>query len=346
MRYKLLGHSGLRVSELCLGAMGFGEEWGWGGSEEESRTIFDAFVEAGGNFIDTANFYTNGTSERYIGRFIASDRERFVLGTKCTMTMRGDDPNAGGTHRKSLMHNLDASLKRLETDYIDLLWVHAWDEFTPIEEVMRALDDVVRSGKVLYLGVSNMPAWLVSRANTLAELRGWTSFVGLEIAYSLVDRTAEREMLPVARALDLGVTTFFSLGIGKLSGKYSGPNSATGRLQQWGDTMNARDQAIADEVVHIAAELGCAPTQVALSWVRQQPGVVIPIIATRNVEQLKQNLGCLDVDLGPEQRQRLDKVSEIDLGYPHDFWAGDVRDGIYGEMYPAIKDHHARVAAN
>ncbi len=170
MRYKLLGHSGLRVSELCLGTMGFGQEWGWGSPKEECRHIFDAYVAAGGNFIDTANFYTNGTSEQYVGRFIAADRHHFVVATKCTMTMRPDDPNAGGTHRKNLMHSLEASLKRLGTGYIDLLWVHAWDEFTPIEEVMRALDDVIRAGKVLYIGVSNMPAWLVARANTLAEL--------------------------------------------------------------------------------------------------------------------------------------------------------------------------------
>ena len=200
MRYKLLGRSGLRVSELALGTMTFGEEWGWGASKADSQKVFDAYAEAGGNFVDTANRYTEGTSEKFVGEFIHSDREHFVLATKYTLKMRDDDPNFSGNHRKNLVQSVNASLKRLNTDYIDLLWVHAWDFLTPVEEVMRGLDDLVRQGTVLYVGVSDTPAWIVAQANTLADLRGWTRFVGLQIQYSLVERTPERDLLPMARA--------------------------------------------------------------------------------------------------------------------------------------------------
>jgi len=200
MRYKLLGRSGLRVSELALGTMTFGEEWGWGASKADSQKVFDAYAEAGGNFVDTANRYTEGTSEKFVGEFIHSDREHFVLATKYTLKMRDGDPNFSGNHRKNLVQSVNASLKRLNTDYIDLLWVHAWDFLTPVEEVMRGLDDLVRQGTVLYVGVSDTPAWIVAQANTLADLRGWTRFVGLQIQYSLVERTPERDLLPMARA--------------------------------------------------------------------------------------------------------------------------------------------------
>ena len=193
MRYKLLGRTGLRVSELCLGTMTFGEEWGWGASKEASRAIFDAFADAGGNFVDTANLYTGGTSETFVGEFLKGRRGRFVLATKYTLNMAPDDPNGGGNHRKNLVQSLDASLKRIGTDYIDLYWVHAWDGMTPLEETMRALDDVVRAGKVLYVGISDAPAWVVSRANTLAELKSWSPFAALQIQYNLADRTPERE---------------------------------------------------------------------------------------------------------------------------------------------------------
>src|ERR1700722_8670831 len=229
MRYKLLGRSGLRVSELCLGTMTFGEDWGWGSSKEESRKVYDAFLEAGGTFIDTANFYTNGTSERLLGEFMADHRDRIVLATKYTNAAPGNDPNAAGNHRKSMMQSIEASLKRLKTDYIDLYLLHIWDQITPIEEVMRAFDDLVRQGKILYAGVSDMPAWLVTRGNTLAELRGWSAFVGLQIEYSLIERTPERELLPMAANLGLGVTAWSPLAGGVLSGKYDGgaqPNDA------------------------------------------------------------------------------------------------------------------------
>jgi aryl-alcohol dehydrogenase-like predicted oxidoreductase len=214
MRYKLLGKSGLRVSELCLGTMTFGEDWGWGSSKDESRKVYDAFLEAGGNFIDTANIYTNGTSERLLGEFMADHRDRIVLATKYTLAAPCNDPNAVGNHRKSMMQSVEASLKRLKTDYIDLYLLHVWDQITPIEEVMRAFDDLVRQGKILYAGVSDMPAWLVARGNTLAELWGWPAFVGLQIEYSLIERTPERELLPMAAALGLGITAWSPLAGG------------------------------------------------------------------------------------------------------------------------------------
>src|ERR671933_1910758 len=232
MKYQLLGKSGLRVPELCLGAMTFGEEWGWGASKEECYKIFNAYVDAGGNFIDTANKYTEGTSEKYIGEFIASDRDRFVLATKYTSNTRRGDPNAGGNHRKNMIQSLEASLKRLNTDYIDLYWVHAWDPLTPIEEMMRALDDMVRAGKVLYIGISDAPAWTVSQADTLANLKGWTEFAGLQIEYSFIERTPERELLPMADALDIGVTAWYPLGGGVLTGKYNKNNNEQQQQQQ------------------------------------------------------------------------------------------------------------------
>ena len=221
MRYRLLGKSGLRVSELCLGTMTFGEDWGWGSSKDESRQILDAFFEAGGNFIDTANVYTNGTSETLLGEFLKGDRDRAVLATKYTNAMPGTDPNAGGNQRKNMMRSVEASLKRLQTDYIDLYWLHIWDKITPLDEVMRAFDDLVRQGKILHAGVSDMAAWAVARANTLAELRGWTPFVGLQIEYSLIERTVERELIPMAEALGLGVTAWSPLAGGVLTGKYA-----------------------------------------------------------------------------------------------------------------------------
>jgi aryl-alcohol dehydrogenase-like predicted oxidoreductase len=213
MRYQLLGRSGLRVSELCLGTMTFGEDWGWGAPKDTSRAIFEAFTEAGGNFLDTANLYTNGTSERLLGEFIHSRRDRYVVATKYTLNMDAQgDPNGAGNHRKSMIQSVEGSLKRLNTDYIDLYWVHAWDTLTPVEEMMRAFDDLVRAGKILYIGASDFPAWQVARANTMAELRGWTSFSALQIEYSLIERTVERELIPMANGMGLTVTPWAPLG--------------------------------------------------------------------------------------------------------------------------------------
>ena len=339
MRYKLLGRSGLRVSELGLGTMTFGEEWGWGASREESKEVFDAYVQAGGNFIDTANRYTEGTSERYVGEFISADREHFVLATKYTLFNREGDPNAAGNHRKNLVQSLEASLKRLGTEYLDLLWVHAWDFLTPVDEVMRALDDLVRQGKVLYVGISDTPAWIVSQANTLADLRGWSPFVALQIEYSLVARTPERDLLPMARALDLAVTPWGILGSGVLTGKYNRGDASEGRARE-GRGQDPEMLRIAEEVSAVAREVGCTSTQVAVAWIRGQPGVMIPLLGARTGDQLRDNLGALEVKLDEEHLTRLDEATRVDLGFPHEFLAQDhIRNVVYGGTWDSIDDH-------
>src|SRR6478672_8922059 len=235
MQYRLLGNSGLRVSEAALGAMTFGDDWGWGAAKDESRKVYDAFREAGGNFIDTANSYTKGTSESFLGEFMKDHRQSMVLATKYSTAAAGTDPNAGGNHRKNMMQAVEASLRRLQTDYIDLYWVHIWDQMTPVEEVMRGLDDLVRQGKILYAGISDAPAWWIAQANTLAELRGWSAFIGLQVEYSLIERTVERELIPMAKALNIGVTAWSPLAGGVLTGKYHGrassdQNGESGRM--------------------------------------------------------------------------------------------------------------------
>lgn len=340
MNYKLLGKSGLRVSELALGTMTFGEEWGWGASKEESKKVFDAYVEAGGNFIDTANRYTEGTSEKFVGDFIASNREHFVVGTKYTLFTRRDNPNLSGNHRKNMMHALDASLRRLNTDYIDLYWVHAWDFTTPEEEVLRGLDDMVSIGKIHYIGISDTPAWIVSRMNAIAELRGWTQFVGLQVKYSLIDRSVERELLPMAQKLDMAVTPWAVIGGGILSGKYNRNKEENGRAQIY-KSINENNLKIAEEVIKVAEEIGCSPSQVAINWVRQQPGVIIPIIGAKSEKQLKDNLDCLKFGLNEEHLNKLNEASKIDLGFPHTFLNSEnIRDIVFGGMYNKIINHH------
>src|SRR5712692_9883769 len=226
VKCRLLGKSGLRVSEAALGAMTFGDEWGWGSPKDEAQKIYETYREAGGNFLDTANFYTGGTSEKFVGEFIKDHRQSIVLATKYSNAAPGNDPNAAGNHRKSMVQAVDASLSRLQTDYIDLYWVHIWDQMTPVEEVMRGLDDLVRQGRVLYAGISDAPAWWISQANTLAELRGWSRFAGLQIEYSLIQRTVERELVPMAKALNLGVLAWSPLANGVLTGKYHGNANA------------------------------------------------------------------------------------------------------------------------
>ncbi len=333
MRYKLLGNSGLRVSELCLGTMTFGEDWGWGSDKEESRAVFQAFAEAGGNFLDTANLYTNGTSETLVGEFVKGDREKWVIATKYSLNTRPGDVNACGNHRKNLFQAVEASLKRLGTDYIDLLWLHLWDSLTPIEEVMRAFDDLVRMGKVLYIGISDSPAWIVSQGNTLATLRGWTPFIGLQIEYSLKERTPERELLPMAKALNIGVTAWSPLGGGVLTGKYNQPNPVDGRLSMTDQPFQIfdRDLKITETVLEIAREIEKSPAQVALNWLRNRPNAVIPIIGARKLSQLQDNLACVDFNLTGEQLQRLDNISAISLGFPHELLASQfVRDILLG----------------
>lgn len=347
MRYKLLGRSGLRVSEMCLGAMAFGEDWGWGSSKEEARRIVEVFAEAGGNFIDTADKYTEGTSERYVGEAIATGRERWVLATKYSLSRDESDPNGHGAHRKSLVAALDASLERLATDYVDVLWIHLWDPRTPVEELMRALDDQVRAGKVLYLGISDAPAWFIAQANTLAAERGWTPFVAMQMQYSLLERSVEREHLPMARALDVAVTAWSPLGGGMLTGKYErGAQPAAGG-GRFGDASEAgayflteRNFEIVDAVVDVAGRIGATPAQVALAWLRTRPGVVLPIVGARRVSQLQENLGAFEVELDAEQRALLDDVSRIELGFPYDFIAQNRRMAFAGGDTEALLDDH------
>ncbi|SRR5581483_5289362 len=339
MNYKLLGKSGLRVSEISLGTMTFGEDWGWGANKDESRKMFDRFAAAGGNFIDTADGYTNGTSERMVGEFAASDRERFVIATKYSFNSKPGDPNGGGNHRKHMVEALHGSLKRLGTDYVDLYWVHAWDELTPIEEVMRGLDDVVRAGKVLYVGISDAPAWWIARANTLAECRGWTPFVGLQIEYNLIERTPERELLPMADALGVGVTAWSPLASGLLTGKYAKVSTEEKRLEKAPSfqKQSERNLAIANAVVEVAKEAGKSPAQVALNWLRARAGV-IPIIGARKFSQFEDNMHCLDWSLDARHVARLDEVSRIELGFPLDFLhRKEVREFLHGGMFERVQ---------
>ena len=338
MRYTLLGRSGLRVSEVALGTMTFGEAWGWGASEEECRRMFDAYVEAGGNFVDTACNYTDGESEQIVGALTESDRERFVIATKYTLSSRRDDPNAGGNHRKNLVQTLEASLRRLRTDYVDLLWLHMWDGMTPVEEVVRALDDLVSSGKVLYVGISDTPAWVVSRAVTLAHQYGWSPFVAAQGPYSLADRDVERELLPMARDLGLAFTTWGMLEGGALTGKYLDETDEPRRY----DSAGPKTNAMAREVIAVADELGATAAQVAIAWVRAQPWHLIPIVGARTLSQLRENLGAIDVGLAPEHVARLDAAGGFRLGFAREFLESDhVRGLIFGETFDLIDDSRA-----
>jgi aryl-alcohol dehydrogenase-like predicted oxidoreductase len=347
MKYRLLGHSGLRVSELSLGTMTFGEEWGWGSAKDEARKMYDAFREAGGNFIDTANIYTNGSSESFLAEFMKGHRPSIVLATKYSNANPGTDPNAAGNHRKSMMEAVDGSLKRLQMDYIDLYWVHIWDKITPVEEVMRGLDDLVRQGKILYVGISDAPAWWIAQANTLAQLRGWSPFVGLQIEYSLIERTVERELIPMAKALNLGVTAWSPLSGGVLSGKYhrdgsSGePRQEAGRMSTEMMKQFLPEQQRADRVVaavkEVSTQTGRSLAQVALAWLRTRAVPVIPILGARKLSQLQDNLASLELTLAPDQIKKLDDASEIEPGFPYNLYAKEFPRVIaYGGMRDKI----------
>ncbi|MBC8111104.1 MAG: aldo/keto reductase, partial [Verrucomicrobia bacterium] len=268
MRYKLVGRSGLRVSELSLGTMTFGEDWGWGASREESLKQYTAFRDAGGNFFDTANFYTKGTSEIYLGEFMKEHRDEAVIATKYTLFNKHGEPNASGNHRKNMVHSIEKSLKRLQTDYIDLYYLHIWDFTTPIDEILRGLDDLVRQGKILYIGISDTPAWEVSRMNMMAELRGWSQFVAYQLEYSLIQRTPERDMIPMANHTDMAVAVWAALAGGALTGKYLTQNDDPKRIKEGSTRVNERSSKIAQEVVNVATAIGCSPAQVAINWVR------------------------------------------------------------------------------
>ena len=330
-QYRLLGRSGLRVSPLSLGTMTFGSDWGWGADADEARRIFDLYVDRGGNVIDTSVNYTNGTSEQMVGAFARGKRERLVLATKFTMARDPGDPNSGGNHRLNIVRSVEQSLKQLGTDRIDLFYLHGWDFTTRPDEVMRALDDLVRAGKVVYLGICNTPAWRVAEMQTLAELRGWAPLVALQIEYSLVERTVEHELLPMAEALGLGVLPWSPLGGGVLTGKYtradlSAENAADvsptrkGVIASSGH-LNERSLAIAEIVAEVARESGATLSQVALAWALAHPAVVSPIIGARTLQQAEENLGALAIALSSEQRGRLDAASAPMPTFPDRFMA-------------------------
>ncbi len=340
--YRLLGRSGLRVSPLTLGTMNFGVPAAWGCDEDEARGLLDGYIEAGGNAVDTANFYAGGEAECMLGRLLKGRREQLVLATKYSLSMRRGDANASGNQRKNMVQSVEASLRRLQTDHIDLFYLHVWDDTTPVEEVLRAFDDLVRAGKVLYVGISDTPAWQVSRMQAIAELRGWSPLVALQIPYSLAERTVERELIPMAREMGLGVLPWSPLAGGTLSGKYTpddlrpgpsgdspgfdtrkGINLATGRLSE-------RTLAIADAIRAIAQESGATPAQVALAWILLNRSVASTIIGVRTLDQLQDNLASLDVELGGEHIARLDSVSRVDLGFPHDFLNSPATDIMFG----------------
>ncbi|WP_437285004.1 aldo/keto reductase [Sorangium sp. So ce406] len=347
--YRMLGRSGLRVSPLALGTMTFGADWGWGSDSDESRRILDAYLDRGGNFIDTANKYTNGTSERLLGELVGDRRERLVLATKYTLSMRPGDPNSGGNHRKSMVRSVEASLGRLRTDYIDLLYLHAWDGTAPVEEILRAMDDLVRAGKVLYVGISDTPAWQVSRMQAIADLRGWSPLVALQIEYSLIERTVERELIPMAQEMGLGVIPWSPLGSGVLTGKYTradldaggGTAAASGtrkNVAAANGSLTERGLGIAEVVKAVAAESGKTPAQIALAWALLHPAVTAPIMGARTLGQLEDNLGALDVRLTDGQRARLEQASAVELGFPHDFLARPMTRGVmFGDVKLAAR---------
>ncbi len=338
LKQKLFGRSGLRVSELCLGTMTFGTEWPVGADYDTSKGVFDAFAEAGGTFLDTANRYTEGTSEKWLGEFIAADRDHFVVATKFSLCDRPGDVQFAGNHRKNIFRSVEGSLSRLNTDYIDLLWLHAWDYTTPVDEVMRALDDLVSSGTVHYVGISDTPAWIVAQANTVAELRGWTRFVGLQVEMSLIQRTVERDLLPMANTFGLGITPWGVLGGGALSGKYL--RGETGRVPESSIRRNSRSQQIAQATVEVAEAAGCTPSQAAIAWARAHSPQVIPIIGARRADQLRDSLGAAAVTLAPEHLAKLNEASAIELGFPHDFLSGDAVKGAFGNSLELITNRH------
>lgn len=335
MKYKLLGKSGLKVSELCLGTMGFGTEWGWGADKDVSFAVLEAFTEAGGNFIDTANRYTEGTSERIIGEFMLRDRDHFVLATKYTLHDNMTNVNASGNNRKNMMRSVEESLKRLNTDFIDLFYLHIWDNLTPIEEVMRGLEDLITQGKVNYIGISDTPAWVVSRANTLAEGLGWNKFIALQVEYSLLQRTPERELTPMAQYYGMTVTPWAPLAGGALTGKYL--KGDPGRLKEGSSRLNEHSTAITREVVRISEETGISAANIALRWTMQREFSGIPIVGATKVSQLQENLKVADFVLEKDHIIRLDEVSKINLGFPGEFFKEDgVKMVTYGGFYDKI----------
>lgn len=324
--YRLLGRSGLRISPLCLGTMTFGESWG--GDEAESRRIFDAYVDRGGNFVDTAGYYADGVSEALTGKFAEAKRDSLVLATKYSLTRTLGNPNLAGNSRRAMMSTVEQSLKNLRTEAIDLFFLHVWDGTTPSDEILRGLDDLVRQGKILYIGISDTPAWEVARLQTMAELRGWTQFAALQVEYNLMERTAERDLIPAAAALGIGVMPWSPLASGRLSGKYAtgaappgDPEGGRGTLLAAANKVNPVTVAIADTVQAVADELGKTSAQVAIAWTLANPAVVSPVLGARTFRQLEDNLGAVDLVLEDTHLARLAEASRFDIGFPHDFLA-------------------------
>ena len=323
--YVTLGRSGLRVSPFCLGAMTFGEDWGFGSDVAQSTDILDAYTERGGNFIDTANLYTKGHSEKIIGDHIGrhpARRDRLVLATKFLSNMFPGDPNGGGAHRKAIIASCEESLRRMQTGYIDLYWMHFWDDLTPIDETMRAIDDLVRAGKIRYFGISDTPAWKCAQAQCLAAFKDWTPAIALQIEYSLAERTVENELLPMAQELGMGVTPWSPLKGGVLTGKYTRANlgSANPVRGEWvTNNLTDRNLDIVEELVKVAQEMDRAPAEVALAWVQAKPAVTSSIIGARTMDQLLINLNALEVTLSAEHTRRLDNASSIQPTFPQSF---------------------------
>lgn len=337
MKYKLLGRSGLKVSELCLGTMGFGTENGWGADRDTSFQIMEKFAEAGGNFLDTANFYKSGTSEKIIGEFMSqTDRDYFVLATKYTLFDNKTNPNASGNNRKNMMRSVEESLKRLQTDFIDVLYLHIWDDITPIDEVLHGLDDLIKQGKILYPAISDTPAWIVAKGNTLAEFMGWSQFIALQVEYSLLQRTTERELLPMAKHFNMSVIPWAPLAGGALTGKYL--RGEKGRIKPESNRLNENSQRITNEVVAIAKKLGIEPSQVALKWTMQKQQSVIPVVGATKPAQLEENLKTVDITIPDEDIQHLDEVSAIDMGFPMKFFKEEsVKTNTYGGFYDKVE---------
>ena len=337
MKYKLLGRSGLKVSELCLGTMGFGTEAGWGADKDTSFAIMDAFANAGGNFIDTANIYKLGTSEKIIGEFVSQrDRDFFVIATKYSLKDNQTNPNASGNNRKNMMRSVEASLKRLQTDFIDVLYLHIWDDLTPIDEILRGLDDLVKQGKVNYIAISDTPAWIVAKGNTLAELMGWNQFIALQVEYSLIQRTPERDLIPMAKHFGMTLVPWAPLAGGALTGKYL--RGDTGRIKPGSNRLNDTSVLITKAVIAIAEKLGVEPAHVALQWTMQQGFSSIPVVGATKVSQLLENLKTVGVELSKDDIQVLNNASEIDLGFPGKFFKEDgVRLNNFGGFYDRIE---------
>ncbi len=336
MKYRLLGRSGLKVSELCLGTMGFGTEAGWGADKETSFAIMEAFASAGGNFLDTANIYKLGTSEKIIGEFLnPRDRDYFVIATKYSLKDNTTNPNASGNNRKNMMRSVEQSLKRLKTEFIDVLYLHIWDDLTPIDEVLRGIDDLIRQGKVNYAAISDTPAWIVSKGNTLAELLGWSPFIALQVEYSLLQRTPERDLIPMAKHFGMTVTPWAPLAGGALTGKYL--RGGQGRIKAESNRLNENSVRITREVMAVAEKLGVDASQVALQWTRQQGFGCIPIVGATKLDQLNENLKMIDLLLPPDDLAKLNEVSDIDLGFPGKFFKEEgVRQNNYGGFYDRI----------